>query len=170
MVLMVGCLLAGCSIFSQAPLEDGLYLVYDYAGSTIKVTFKEIGKGQFKATVSPAGIQKEEIVDKKLMTDDGRIYEIEPLGPLWIPSSSVRVGGDAHGDSVKEVKHWRKWDVGVVKASFGMGGALTGEWYYEKTTGFLVGGSKTSALQTMLSDEGSGATTFVLRRTNLEGL
>lgn len=158
------CLLTGCSAFTpQAPLEDGLYLSYDFAGSTIRVTFKKINESQFQASISPGGSQ--EVVNKRLRTTDGRIFELGLLGPLWIPPSSVKVGGNAHGDRVSEVKRWKGWDVGVVKASFGVGGALRGEWYYEKTTGFLVGGSKSTAL----SGEGGGSH-FVLKETNLDGL
>ncbi|MBU4200961.1 MAG: DUF1353 domain-containing protein [Verrucomicrobia bacterium] len=73
--------------------------------------------------------------------------------------------GNAHGDRVVEVKRWKRWDVGVVNASFGTGGAQRGEWYYEKNTGFLVGGSKSTAL----SVEGGGLH-FVLIESNLENL
>ena len=76
-------------------------------------------------------------------------------------SDSVKVGGNAHGDKVTEVMQWEGWDVGVVEASFGAGGALRGEWYYEKTTGFLVGGSKSTAF----SDENEGLH-FILSETN----
>lgn len=51
----------------------------------------------------------------------------------------------------------------MVKASFGAGAALRGEWYYEKNTGFLVGGNRTTAL----SDEGEGIH-FVLVESNTE--
>ncbi|MFC1708830.1 hypothetical protein ACFL2J_02045 [Candidatus Omnitrophota bacterium] len=160
----VVCLLTGCSAFGpQAPLEDGLYLSYDFAGSTIRVTFKEIDGGQFQASVSPEGSQ--ETVNKRLETTGGGIFEIEALGPLWIPPSSVKAGGNAHGARVSEVKRWKGWSVGVVKASFGAGAALRGEWYYEETTGFLVGGSKS----TFMSGEGGGSH-FVLKDTNLDGL
>ena len=37
-------------------------------------------------------------------------------------------------------------DVGVVTASVGLGGALRGEWYYDAKTGFLVGGTKSTAV------------------------
>ena len=34
----------------------------------------------------------------------------------------------------------------MVTASAGLGGALRGEWYYDTRTGFLVGGTKSTAL------------------------
>ncbi len=163
-IVVIGGLWVAFSIFGpQAPLKDGLYLSYDYGGSTIRVTFNEISKNQFRATISPGDSQK--VVNKRLRTTGGQVYEVGLLGPLWIPPGSVKVGGKAHGDRVDEVKRWKRWNVGVVKASFGVGAALRGEWYYEKNTGFLVGGSKSTAL----SDEGEG-THFVLIETNLENL
>jgi len=164
LVVFIGCLwLAHFILAPKAPLRDGLYLSYVYGGSTVRVTFSEIGRNRFQAIVTPGGRQKE--VNKRLKTTSGKVYEVGLLGPLWIPPGSVKVGGNAHGDEVVEVKHWKKWDVGVVKASFGAGGALRGEWYYEKNTGFLVGGNKS----TILSGPGGG-TSFVLIETNLENL
>ena len=163
LVAIVGLWFAFSSFAPQAPLKDGLYLSYDQAGSQIRVTFTEISKTKFQATVTPGNSQK--IVNKRLESSGGAVYEVGLLGPLWIPPSSVKVGGKAHGSSISEVKHWKEWDVGVVKASFGVGGALRGTWYYEVNTGFLVGGNKT----TVMSSQGEGIQ-FVLSETNLEGL
>jgi hypothetical protein len=147
----------------KAPLKDGLYLSYDYGGSTIRVTFKELGGNKFQAAASPGSSEK--TVNKRLKTSSGQPYELGLLGPIWISPSAVKVGGNAHGSSVTEVKRWKKWDIGVVKASFGAGGALRGEWYYEKNTGFLVGGSRSTAL----TDEGDGVQ-FTLTESNLGSL
>ena len=162
-VMIAGLWVASCRSGPQATLEDGLFLTYDVGESTIRVTFDEIGKNKFRATVTPGDSRK--VVDKRLRTGSGAIYEVGLLGPLWIPPGSVKVGGNAHGDDVAEVKRWKGWDVGVVRASFGAGAALRGEWYYEKNTGFLVGGSKTTAF----SDEGEGIH-FVLIESNLDDL
>lgn len=138
----------------KAPIEDGLFLSYDFSGSIIRVTFSEIDGDQFYATLSfgsDEGVsdhsspENRKIVDKRLKKENGAVYEAGLLGPIWIPSSSVKKGGNAHGDSVSEVKKWKGWEVGVVKASFGMG-AFKGEWYYEKNTGFLLGGLRSSVL------------------------
>jgi len=168
LILVIGGLWFAYSVLRpKAPLKDGLYLSYDYGGSPIRVTFSEISKNKFWAAVSPGDNQQ--VVNKRLITTGGRVYDAELLGPLWIPPSSVKVGGNAHGDRVVEVKRWQRWDVGVVKATFGAGGALRGEWYYEKNTGFLVGGKKSSVLSTVLSGKG-GDTHFVLIKSNLENL
>ncbi len=166
---------AGCTLFGdQAPLKDGLYLTYDFDGSITRVRFEKVSSNKFRAIVDfgdpeddsgyrpPAA--KPVIVDTKLNKENGGTFEVGNLGPLWIPPSSVKPGGYAHGDTVDSVKHWKKWDVGVVKASFGSG-ALRGEWYYEKETGFLVGGNRSSVM-----DETDGGTDFILTDTNLEGL
>ena len=173
-VLLAG-MLTGCSFFGeQAPLSDGLYLNYDFAGSVIRVTFSEIDANKFYATLSfgseaetlseHSSVENKKIVDKKLKTENGTPYEAGSLGPLWIPPSSVKKGGSAHGDSISEIREWKGWEVGVVKASFGRG-ALRGEWYYEKNTGFLVGGMRASAM-----DAEDGGTTFTLDDSNLAGL
>ncbi|MCK4526532.1 hypothetical protein KAW18_04105 [candidate division WOR-3 bacterium] len=172
----IGSLLVGCSALGpQAPLEDGLYLSYDFEGSTIRVTFTKINNNQFRATVdigsedmmatSTSTKGEQVVVNRQLKTADGTIFELEALGPLWIPPGSVKAGSIVYGDRVDEVKRWKGWDVGVVRASFGVGGAWRGEWYYEKTTGFLVGGSKSTAV----SGEGGGSH-FVLKETNLADL
>lgn len=172
-VILLAGILTGCSLFGeQAPIEDGLYLSYDFAGSIIRVTFSEIESDKYYATLTfgstddnfsdSASADNRKIVDKKLKTERGAVYEAGTLGPLWIPSASVKKGGEAHGDTIYEVRDWEGWQVGVVKASFGQG-ALRGEWYYEKNTGFLVGGMRAS----VLDDEDSG-TYFILDDTNLD--
>jgi hypothetical protein len=103
------------------------------------------------------------IVDKRLKIVHGAPYEAGIRGPVWIPAASAKKGGNAHGDTVSEVRKWKGWEVGVVKASFGAGAPLRGEWYYEKNTGFLVGGLRSSVMDD--EDEGSY---FFLKDTNLE--
>ncbi len=174
-ILITVYLLTGCSFFgSQAPLEDGMYLSYDYEGTILRADFSKLNSKQFTVTVRiglaedfadgtlPDGRQT--VVDMQLKTERGAVYELGSLGPLWIAPESVKVGGNAHGDKVIEVKQWHGWKIGVVKASFGVGGALKGEWYYEKTTGFLVGGGKSSIIS-----EGGGSH-FILQETNLAAL
>jgi hypothetical protein len=121
---------SGCSGFGEeAPLSDGLYLNYDCGGSTIRVTFSEIDAVIFSATLS-SGVEEDSgpesvpaqtggIVNRKLKTDRGTVYEAGIPGPLWIPPSAVKKGGNAHGDEVIEVREWEGWDAGVVKADFG---------------------------------------------------
>ena len=68
------------------------------------------------------------------------------LGSLWVGPDEVRPGGSAYGARIEEVRSWEAWQVGVVSASIGVGAALRGEWYYDSRTGFLVGGSKSTAV------------------------
>lgn len=168
-------LLTGCSFFGeQASLEDGLYLSYDFAGSKIRVTFTEIDENQYYASLTfgsdkndfseLANVENRKFVNKKLKTERGTVYEAGSLGPVWIPPSSVKKGGNAHGDKISEVRKWNGWDVGVVQADFGRG-ALRGEWYYEKNTGFLVGGMRASVM-----DDTDGGTFFILEDSNLANL
>ena len=164
-LVLLACLLAGCwPLFEQPPLEDGLYLEYDIAGSPLRLTFAKAGGGDFTATLTagdaPAG--QPVTVDRSLKKKTGAPYGPDMLGPVWIPPSSVTKGGNAHGDTVDEVRQWQGWQVGVVRAGFGRG-AVRGEWYYEKNTGFLVGGKHA----TIINEAG---TPFVLTGTNLPGL
>ena len=171
-IACIGCL-AGCSGFGEeAPLSDGLYLNYDYGGSSIRVKFSGIDADTFYATLSigsevdneDISDQNKTIVDKHLKTERGTVYQPGILGPLWIPPFAVKDGGRAHGDEVTEVREWNGWEVGVIKANFGQG-ALRGEWYYDKHTGFLVGGMRASIMN---ADE--GGTVFILDDSNLASL
>jgi hypothetical protein len=167
--------LTGCSkllgFFEQAPLEDGLYLSYNMGeGSWFTVEFKKISNNEFFAsttseyedemgeTYSSKG--KRVTVDKRLNKESGAIYDADILGPLWTAPSSIKSGGTIHGTYIDEVTKWKGWEVGVIKAGFGRG-AITGTWYYEKKTGFLVGGH----LATVMDENG---TRFELEDTNLE--
>ena len=175
---LAGCIacigfVAGCLGFGEkAPLSDGLYLNYDYGGSSIRVTFSGIDADTFYVTLGSGpevdnediSDQNKTIVDKRLKTERGTVYEAGILGPLWIPPSAVKDGGRAHGDEVTEVREWNGWEVGVIRANFGQG-ALRGEWYYDKDTGFLVGGMRASIMN---ADE--GGTVFILDDSNLDSL
>jgi hypothetical protein len=90
---------------------------------------------------APPSSAQGDMVDTHMRTADGGIFELGPLGPLWVPPSQFREGGRAHGARVDGVRRWENWDVGVVTASVGLG-----EWYYDARTGFLVGGTKSTAV------------------------
>jgi hypothetical protein len=169
---------AGCSkineFFEQAPIEDGLYLSYSFGDRTgIIIDFKKIGSDRFYVTASTVHEDDETseptysssvqvVVDNRLKKENGYPYDAEVLGPLWTPPSSVIQGGTIHGTYIDEIKKWNGWDVGVIKASFGRG-AITGQWYYDRKTGFLVGGQKA----TVMDENGDN---FILDDTNLSSL
>lgn len=160
----------------EAPLRDGLSLTYEWGGTLTRVRFTEVEGDLFRVEVefaNPDGpiwsganaTGNGVMVTSRLRTTGGGVFELASLGPLWIPPGQVKEGGRAHGTRVAEVRSWRGWEVGVVRASVGMGAALRGEWYYEKTTGLLVGGTKSTAI----TGPGEGQT-FALIESNLEGL
>jgi hypothetical protein len=167
--------LAGCSGFGEeAPLSDGLYLNYGYGESNLQVTFYEIAADSFYAALSsgseaesnPEDIpeRNKTIVDRRLKTERGTVYEAGILGPIWIAPSKIKKDGRVHGDAVNEIREWNGWEVGVISANFGQG-ALSGEWYYDTYTGFLVGGMRASIMN---ADE--GGTVFILDDSNLASL
>ncbi len=173
-MILLTAFLSGCSSGDQAPLSDGLFLSYDFDGSVIRVKFSQINADKFYAILTvgvaedgfsdPSTVGNQKIVDKYLKTKSGTDYEAGSLGPVWVPPSSVKKGGNAHGDTIQEIREWNGWKVGVVKASMGQG-AMRGEWYYEKKTGFLVGGMRAS----ITDDEESGSS-FILDDSNIDGL
>lgn len=153
-VMMIG-FLSGCSkflsFFEQAPIEDGLYLSYYVDEYWVTIEFSKIKNNKFYAT-QKFEYENEElneytqkpkrvIVNKRLVKENGVVYMPSELGPVWTDPSTIKPGGSIHGTYIDEVKKWNGWEVGVVKAGFGVGGAITGTWYYDKKTGFLVGGA-----------------------------
>ena len=154
-----------------APISAGTFLVYDNAGMRMRLTFSSADGDRFEANVEYAYDQREfepaspspaqgHMVDTHMRTADGGIFELGSLGPLWVPPSELREGGSAHGTRVDGVRRWENWDVGVVTASVGLG-----EWYYDARTGFLVGGTKSTAV----SLPGDGQV-FTLTDSNLPDL
>jgi len=156
----------------EAAITAGTYLVYDVSGSTMRLMFSPAEGDRFSTTMEYANddgtfggdepSNPGTAVDTRLRTPSGGSFELGLLGPLWVPPSNVREGGSAHGTRVSEVRQWEAWEVGVVTASVGIGGALRGEWYYDTQTGFLVGGMRGTAVT-----EGQ---VFTLTASNLPGL
>ncbi len=173
-IAVIGALwFARSALRPKAPLQDGIYFTYDWGGSAVTVTFSEAGRNRYRAAVQLrfAGEQAGrpvdgdgDVVNTRMRTSDGRIFEVGSFGPFWISPSEVEVGGSAYGSSVSEIRSWQGWNVGVVKAGVGVGAALRGEWYYEEATGFLVGGMRATAVT-----EGEGDV-WRLRDTNLPAL
>jgi hypothetical protein len=178
LTILVFSFLSGCSMvfefFEKAPIEDGSYVSYYCSeGYWVTVDFSKISGDQFYAYMETeyedealAELQTSnpvrDKVNKRLKKENGFPYDAEILGPMWTPPSSVKQGGTIHGSYIDEVKKWEDWEVGVIKASFGRG-AITGTWYYDKETGFLVGGS----LATVMDVD---ANEFVLVDTNIDSL
>ncbi|MCH7856633.1 MAG: hypothetical protein IIB37_07765 [Gemmatimonadetes bacterium] len=160
----------------EAPIDDGTFLVYDIGGSLMRVTFSPTEGDVFSTSLEYADEHGEfgteglpakqgDVVDAHMRTADGRVFELASLGPLWVPPSEVHEGGKAHGTRIADVRRWENWEVGVVTAAVGMGAALRGEWYYDTRTGFLVGGTKSTAV----SAPGQGMV-FTLTDSNLPDL
>ena len=160
----------------EAPVDGGTFLVYDIGGSMMRLTFSPAIGNEFSTSFEYADengtfgtdelpATQGDIVDARMRTADGRIFELASLGPLWVPPSEVHEGGSAHGARIDDVRRWENWDVGVVTAAVGMGTALRGEWYYDTRTGFLVGGTKSTAV----SAPGEGLA-FTLTDSNLPDL
>ncbi len=160
----------------ESPISAGTFLEYDNGGMQMRLTFSPADDDHFDTSVSyldedgsypsaQPSAAPSKVVDSRMRTANGQIFELGSLGPLWVSPNEVHEGGSAHGTRVSEVRRWGNWEVGVVTASVGMGGALRGEWYYDTRTGFLVGGMKSTALS--LPGEGL---VFTLTDSNLPDL
>lgn len=154
---------------ARAPVVDGSFLAYDVGGDVVRLTFTSLEGDRFLATLERVGQGQDvepvrrDTVDSRMRTPGGGVFEVGSFGPLWVAPEQVEEGGSAHGTRIAEVTNWEGWNVGVVRASVGIGAALRGEWYYEQSSGFLVGGSRSTAA----SDQGMR---FRLVDSNVEGL
>ena len=160
----------------EAPIQAGTFLVYDVAGMPMRLTFSSSDGDLFGTSIEYANDDgtfgsdesspnQGDAVDTRMRTANGLIFEVGSLGPLWVPPGDVHEGGNAHGTRITEVRPWESWEVGVVSASVGVGGALRGEWYYDTQTGFLVGGTKSTAVSITGQEQ-----VFTLTDSNLPGL
>lgn len=159
-----------------APIAAGTFLVYDVSGTLMRLTFSPAEGERFATTLEGADDEgafgsgeswssQGDAVNGRMRTESGGIFEIGSLGPLWVPPGQLHEGGNANGARVAEVLRWESWEVGVVRANMGIGAALRGEWFYDTQSGFLVGGTKSTAV----SGPGQGQV-FTLTDTNLPGL
>ncbi len=96
------------------------------------------------------------LVDKFMRNRDGRPFEVEMLGPMWVSARTRGKGGRASIDSMfsaattDEIKKWKKWDAYVVEAA-AFRGAISGTWYYDTKTGFLVGLERKNVVTSFLT-------------------
>ena len=147
-------MMSGCSGSSEPAVFDGLYLKYRIGtSSSCRISFDKISRNRFKVimepynySLCPGGYQdgKELIVDKFLRPAKKRLLSWGEAVLIWLPADTRKTGSRLHVgglDSISEVKHWKEWEVAVITAQIG-GGFLTGTWYYDVKTGFLVGMEK----------------------------
>ncbi len=167
--------LAGCS-GGGAPITDGSYVTYEIGDTRVRITFEDAGSGKYRTVgvvTEDDGSQEsavgmpghDEKVNSKLYTESGVPLEVASFGPIWASPSSLKEGKRVYGSPVSAVRQEHGRSVASIEASFGVGGALRGEWLYDVTTGFAVGGSKSSPFL----GEGGGFK-FRLVETNIPGL
>jgi hypothetical protein len=129
-----------------APVTAGTFLVYDVSGSVMRLTFSPTDKNRFATTYEFADergrfdsdesvTSQGDVVTHRMRTESGAVFEVGSLGPLWVPPRQLHEGGNANGARVAEVRPWGAWEVGVVTATLGVGGAFRGEWFYDTRTG-----------------------------------
>jgi hypothetical protein len=163
--------IAGCANLEPAPLKDGAYLRYkyiseDYSGMC-EIRFAKVDKRYFEVSVKdPKGLlgrpfaiaYKKDgrvLVDTFMRNRNGRPFQMEALGPLWVNARTRGGGGRSSIDSVfggtttDEIKQWKKWNVYAVTAT-AFRGALSGTWYYDTETGFLVGLQKKNVVTSFI--------------------
>ena len=85
----------------KAPIGAGTFLVYDNAGTQMRLTFSPADGGRFDTNVSyldedgthssaQAKPTPSIVVDSRMRTANGVVFELGSLGPLWVPPSEVR--------------------------------------------------------------------------------
>ncbi|MFQ5952037.1 MAG: hypothetical protein ACE5JK_01350 [Candidatus Omnitrophota bacterium] len=179
---------AGCVSFAPAPIKDGAYLKYelrskDFTGSC-KIVFKQVNNTYFEVIADdPDGLlgrpfAKPNRRDGKVMVNrwmkrrGGRPLELEQLGPIWVPPAERARGGRAGIDLVfsgtfeDEITQWKGWEVYKVTATI-FRGAFSGTWYYDRTTGFLVGHERKTVATSFFTKT---PPYFILIDSNIEGL
>ena len=103
----------------------------------------------------------------------GKPFQIGTYGPLWLPPHKMKKGKNTGvdlivGGTVTDKKeNWNGRKVYVVEAS-AFRGAVSGTWYYEVETGFLVGCNTKTVISEMLSTDESP--TMILVDSNIDGL
>jgi hypothetical protein len=172
---------SGCGTKEVAPFKDGLSFQYkttifgpmgegsdllaqvrfaqDPEGKGWKVLFRLSGLSM-PGAAPDSGTVAEIFVDPYGRTKEGKllVFPGPDEAPLWVPPGQRRAGGRVpHARFEKKIR-WQKWEVWVAHPDLPAGSA---DWYYEATSGFLVGST--------FSVLGAGMNT-VLVETNAEGL
>jgi hypothetical protein len=145
----------GCAKEEAAPLKDGLFLKYEHntygpigsSRSVLYITFSQVDEDHYRVRVMPVSAidevmppqdEREDgvMIDKYFKLEKGDYFSIMPIGQLWIPSNKREKGAEISGMRVRKILKWRDWKVCML--SEGLAGASI-RWYYDITTGFLVG-------------------------------
>jgi len=161
----------------EAPIKDGYYLAYKYilfspmtsTAVTMDVSFTnadekhlamkiaviDTSKGPMHLSPGAVGTV---IVDKYFKTARGDFYDMDPPGIVWIPSNLRKKGTKIQGKKIRQITQWAH----RVACDLSEGPAMSMmHWYYDTTTGFLVG----SNMEYM----GAGVTAYLIE-TNIPGL
>ncbi|KPJ73597.1 hypothetical protein AMJ52_03520 [candidate division TA06 bacterium DG_78] len=160
-----------------APIHQGLYFNYRYTlygpgvnqWLTLNVSFEKADEEHFWMRITPVDSTdrfqgfthrrwENVLVDKYFKSKSGDYYDLDPPGQIWIPRHKRKKGARLKERKIFRIKTWDKWDVCVL--SGGSVGA-TMEWYYDTTTGFLVGSH--------MSSMGAGVSCQLIE-TNVPGL
>lgn len=160
-----------------APIHDGLYLNYRYTvygpgvnqWLTFSVRFVQEDEEHFWMKIAPIDTSEDSpsfrikgssdvFVDKYFKTERGDFYDLDPPGQIWIPKNKRKKGAKLAERRIRKIDKWDKWDVYIL--SGGTIGA-TMDWFYDTTTGFLVGSH--------MSSMGAGISSILIE-TNVPGL
>ncbi len=147
--LLIAALLPACSS-GPPPVFDGLYLDYEIPGSDsgCRISFAADEKDLFRVTFDPptCGLRPDAfltgppLVDSYLRSADGTKILWGEATFIWRSKKDRKKGSGL--DDIREIKRWRNWETGVVRANIAL---LRAAWYYDLETGFLVGMEKALA-------------------------
>lgn len=180
--------LAGCSNRTPAPIFDGAYLKYTIESDYLTIKFSQLNSKYFEVILFSSDEDmllnkfskaKQDdgkvLVDKFMKRRSGKLLELKGIvGPVWIPQALRKKGRNEGIDLIfsavqtDEVKEWRGRQVYAVTASL-FRGAVSGTWYYDVNSGFLVGCNSRTVLSDFLSS-GKDTPEFVLVESNIKEL
>lgn len=158
--------------------------ISDNYSATCEILFSKVNNRYFEVHVKdprgllgdpfaePSGKDGRVMVDRYMRNRGGTTFQMKALGPMWINAATRARGGKAaldfifSGATTGEIKKWKKWDVFEVQATI-FRGAVTGTWYYDRNTGFLVGFQQKTVATSFFT---KNIPYWILVGTNIKGM
>ncbi len=143
-----------CAAIVKSPMEDGLYMKYEYTVTNSKgdfnksiyfLSFSALGKNYFRLVESQYGYRDEneesEVLDRFFKNMHGMSREAPNLSglPLWVPPYALRKNANVGIYRIANKGVWKGFDVVVLKIPDPTAKQGVTRAFYERATGFFVG-------------------------------
>ncbi|HBG62338.1 MAG: hypothetical protein A2Y03_02645 [Omnitrophica WOR_2 bacterium GWF2_38_59] len=187
-VFCISLFVMGCSRRAPSPIFDGAYLKYKLDSEYLTVKFSKVNNKYFEIGFNFSNenmlvdnFVKTDQNDGKVLVDrfmkrrDGKLLMLKGvIGPVWLPENFRKKGSNEGIDLIfsavqtDEMRKWKSVQVYAITASL-FRGAISGTWYYDERSGFLVGCNAKTVISEFLSS-GEDDPTLVLIETNITGV